>query len=331
VTKSFITFLARYPHVTADRLLHEAGLDHASLGNPEAMHSLRSVLLFLENAARAAGDECFGLEFGVQLPLRDLDVLGYVMLHSSTLGAGLENVCRYYAIQQTLGRLTLSRGPVNAQLTYHLPVPTSVRTGQLIDVVLASLTKYARQASGKSTWSPRQVRFVHQPPSDKARFERFFRAPVRFGQAENALVFPRADLDQRLRSPDPHLLPILERYAKELLAAISPSGTFADSVRGQVTAMLGKGNVSIEAVTAALKTTPRGLQRRLREEGTSYHQILADVRLALAQRYLSTRTLALTEVAFLLGYSELSAFSRAFRRWTGQSPLGFRRRHPGRH
>jgi AraC-like DNA-binding protein len=327
VTRSFLEFLARYPHVSGELLVRGAGLDPAVLGDPEALHSVRSILSFLESAARVSGDDCFGLEFGAQLPVQDLDVLGYVMLHSPTLGAGFENTCRYYAVQQTLGRLVLTRGAVNAQLTYELPVPRGVRTGQLIDVIFAVLTRYARQATGKPRWSPRQVRFTHPAPSNPLRFERFFRASARFGQPVNALLFRRTDLDLPLESPDPGLLPILERHARDLLARLPRSGTFADTARRLVAELLGTGNVAIETVAARLHMTPRSLQRRLQEDGSSYQQLLAETRLALAQRYLDTRTLPLTEVAFLLGYSELSAFSRAFRRWTGQSPLRFRRRH----
>jgi AraC-like DNA-binding protein len=318
-------FLTRYPRLDADRLLRGAGLEPATLGNHDATHSLLSILTFLENAASETRDECFGLEFAMQLPLPDLDVLGYVMLHSPTLEAGLVNASRYYAVQQTLGQLSLSKGP-HAQVTYALPVPAGVPTRQLVDVVLAALVKYGREATGQRSCSPLQVQFGHAAPADPSRFEQFFRAPVSFGQPVNALLFSLDDLQLSIESPDPRLLPILQRHADDLLARIPATGTFADTVRRLIIDMLKAGNVAIEDAATRLDTTPRGLQRRLRECGSSYQLLLAETRLALAQRYLTAQTLSLTEIAYLLGYSDLSAFSRAFRRWKGQSPLAFRQR-----
>jgi AraC-like DNA-binding protein len=318
-------FLARYPLKDADRLLREAGVDPEHVRDHDALVSLRATVAFMESAAAETGDDSLGLEYGAQLPWKDLGVLGYVMFNSPTVGQGLENCSRFYSLQQTLGKLSLSQVAHEARVSYALVGPGLGPTTQLVDTVLAFLVRYCREAPAQPGWAPQEVRFERGAPSDQSRHRRFFVAPLRFRQSENAFIFPAKDLERPVKSADPDLLSILQRYAEEVLARMPSPDDFSATVRRIVTSLLSTGNVDIEDVASRLELNPRTLQRRLQDSGTTYQELLGDTRLELARRYLKDESLSLTDTAFLLGYSDLSAFSRAFHRWTGQGPLAFRR------
>jgi AraC-like DNA-binding protein len=322
---SLKSFLSRYPLDSGDRLLLESGLDPESMDSPDGMISLQSSLTFLESASKQTGDECFGLQFAAQMPWSDLGILGYVMRHSPTLASALENACRYFAVQQTLGQMTFSRGRTDACITYSLDHPGLGPARQNTELLLLLMVRFCREAIGNPDWAPSSVRFVHNAPSDTSRHDRFFGTNVRFGRPENAIVIPSADLDAPLKTADAALLPILRRHAEDCLPKFAEPGNYADVVKRLVTESLSTGSVSIDEIAARMETSSRSLQRRLRDSGKTFQQVLGETRLALSQRYLEDRSLSLTETAFLLGYSDLSAFSRAFRRWTGKSPLSFRK------
>jgi AraC-like DNA-binding protein len=322
---SLTNFMLRYPLKSPERLFVEAGLEPGELGDPEAMLGLRALLAFLQRAVRETGDECFGVEFAAHLPWRDLGLLGYLMQHSPTLGSALENACRYFAVHQRPGELSLVRGPQTACLTYTLEAPDLGAADQQIEMIFFLIVRFCREATSNRGWAPAQVHFVHEGPISGLRHDRFFGSSVRFNRPVNALVLPAVDLELPLQKADPGLLSILRRCAEELLPGARPKESYADAVKRAVTGSLSSGKVNIEDIAAQLQTTVRNLQRRLHEGGKTYQQLLGETRLAVSQKYLEDPALSLTETALLLGYSDLSAFSRAFRKWTGMNPHTFRR------
>jgi AraC-like DNA-binding protein len=154
--------------------------------------------------------------------------------------------------------------------------------------------------------------------------ERALGCPVRFGAPESRAVLWRAPLERPLPRHDPALFAYLERHAQALLAGVPAEGGVVERVQRLITEGLRSGEPVQAEVARRLALSERTLQRGLREADTSFAAILDAVRRQLAQLHLSERSLALHEVAFLLGYSEPSAFHRAFRRWTGQTPQEFR-------
>ena len=173
------------------------------------------------------------------------------------------------------------------------------------------------------------MRFAHRAPRDSRDHERFFGAPLRFATGENALVLPAALLDLPCHRNDPSLLSLLDRYAADRLGE-SQGTTFADRARAALSEDLQSGNVTAHRLAARLKVSVRTLHRTLAAESTSYRQLLDKLRLDLAERHLLDDRLSVAEVAFLVGFSELSAFHRAFKRWTGHTPATFRAEAPYR-
>ena len=175
-------------------------------------------------------------------------------------------------------------------------------------------------------WEPRAVSFSHAAPSSDQEYRRVFRARVEFGARENAVEFERALLELPLVAADPDLLEVLEPQIEDFLARVPHRQRFSVRAREAVRSALQGGDATLDAAARALGLSPRTLQRRLREEDTSHREVLEEVRAELASLYLADLELSLDQVAARLGFSEPSAFHRAFRRWTGTTPAAYRSR-----
>ncbi len=327
ITRTLAGFLARYPGVSAQRLLADASIGAAQLADPDALLSLPLCVTLLEQAARDSGDQAFGLGFAAQLPWQDFGVLGYLVMHSPTAGAALGNACRYFAVQQTSGGSVLELDGDDAVLAYDVDDARLGNHGQNSELVLGVFARLIREGTGRTCWTPREVHFKHRAPKHRGVQERFFRAAVLYDQPRDQLVMSADDLRTPMRSADAGLFPILSRHADDSLARIPVVDDFASDMRRLVISRLGSGEITVEQIAQQLGMSTRSIQRQLHAHGLSFTALVADVRLAMSKQYLEDPSRSLTDAAFLLGYSDLSAFSRAFRRWTGQSAIEYRRAH----
>jgi AraC-like DNA-binding protein len=178
-------------------------------------------------------------------------------------------------------------------------------------------------------FSPREVWFEHSAPADTREHRRIFRAPLRFEQTCHALVLDRGLLDHPLVTADSRLCALLDRQAQDLLARLPRESSVSDRTRRLLREVLRGGDAGVAAIARRLGMSPRSLQRRLAAEGSSYRGLLDEVRREIAVRHLGERDLAISEVASALGFSDATGFYRAFRRWTGASPAGYRARGAG--
>jgi AraC-like DNA-binding protein len=172
---------------------------------------------------------------------------------------------------------------------------------------------------------PVRIELTHRPAGDPAAYERFFRAPVGFGALETRMLMTRQALTTPLPGADPRLQSILIRQAEEKLIRDPAGPPLTAQVRRTLCETLRAGGSDVEAIARRLGLTARSLQRRLREEGTTFHEVRDVVRRELAARYLESK-LTIAEIAFLLGFSEASAYFRAHKRWTGETPVESRQR-----
>ena len=172
---------------------------------------------------------------------------------------------------------------------------------------------------------PLEARFSYSAPSYAGEYERILRLPVRFDADEDGVVFPVSSMVSSNPSADAALRQLLQQYAADQLARIPSNDRFSQRIRATLRSMLPLGHLSADSVAAQFSMSDRTLRRRLQEEGTSYQEVLDDVRAELARRYLGTDKRGIDEVALLLGFSDSSAFSKAFRRWTGKTPADFNR------
>ena len=308
--------------------LHVRGIDRDVLLDPDATVPMSACVGLLADGVRATGDDNLGLHVAERAELGSFDVHFYAMVSSPTLGAAFERVCRYQRLIHETSQVRLEASGDRAVLSHRLSGGLAAPR-QTAELLLAAWVRTGRVAT-RTKWDPAEVRFAHRAPLDSREHERFFGAPPRFGAGENALVIPVALLDLPCRRTDPSLLSLLDRYAADRLGGLGAT-TFADRARGALSDKLQVGNLTARSVAAHLNVSVRTLHRALAAEGTSYRRLLDQLRLDIAERHLRDDRISVAEVAFLVGFSEISAFHRAFKRWTGRTPVTFRteaRRRP---
>lgn len=331
----YLTVRAARPIVTGLRklgydpapVLAAVGIEEAILDDPDAQFPMSAGVGLLLRAVEMTGDRDLGLHLAEQADLGVLDVHFYAMISSPTLGAAYERLCRYQRLIHETSRVTLDAGKDRATLRHQMPGGLAVPR-QSAEFILAAWVRGGRVATGQD-WAPLEVRFAHPQPADTREHARFFRAPVRFATGENALDLPASLLDLPCVGADASLLAVLDRYAADRLEQAPRSTRMADRVRAALAEDLRGGEPSVERLASRLKMSVRTLNRALAAEQTSYRKLLDQLRQELAVRLLRDPRVAIQEVAFLTGFSELSAFYRAFKRWTRQTPAEFRSRQSG--
>lgn len=308
-----------------ERVLTTAGLTADELADLERMIDTERMALLFDAAARESGDDCFGLHLGEHYDFGAMGALSYAVLNAPTVETALQNFERYGRTHVTGGGVVVERDGAEARLAYDIGVADRAICRQHAEGGAVVGLKLLRRLV-RPDWRPRRVLFGHARPRDTSEHARIFGAPIRFGEPVMvALTFAAADLDRPVPGADRGLLPIVQRHLDELLAAGATESGWIDEVRNAVAQSVCDGPPSIETIAKKLGLSVRTLQRRLGEQGVVFKTMVDEIRRDLALRYLASGTSDLTEIAFLVGYSELSAFDRAFRRWTGSTPRAARR------
>jgi AraC-like DNA-binding protein len=305
-----------------ERVLERAGLRPEELADPDARVSFDAYVALWEALSQAPGSERVGLDIPRLFQLEMLGVIGYVMANSATVMAAFEVWSRYRRlINDDMAPLI----HVDADgFVFHRELPHRLaRVRQFGEVSLGVTIKSISLLVGRQVRA-REVHFQHPRPPNAAELDEQLQCRARYGQEDTRVVFdPNVAAFPVLR-PDRGLFLFLERHAANLNAQVPDQKSLAGRVRELVDQAVRKGEPAQAEIARRLAMSERTLQRRLREEGTSFAAILDAVRSDLATRYLEERQLAVYEVAFLLGFAEPSAFFRAFRRWTGRTPAEWR-------
>ncbi len=273
-------------------------------------------------AAEATGDEAIGVHVAEARTPAALDVLEYAFRASPTLGDALGQVARYARVMHDRVTIRLAPEGGGARLTGSVPPGHPVNRYQT-EFFLATWLRLARDTC-HSDMAPLDASFAHPPPARLDEHRRFFACPLRFEQPVIGLLIARADLARPMRGADVALAALLGRQLDKLLVGVREDPSVSARARLLVKDDLPSGRVSVDRVAGQLAMSVRTFARRLESEGTSFRQLLDSVRQDLAVAHLRDPRMELAEIAFLLGYSESSAFHRSFKRWTGRTPLDFR-------
>ncbi len=310
--------------VPAELLTAATGFDPASAATPDARMTLETETALWEEAARRSGDDHIGLHAAELLRPGVFDVLDYVLRSAPTVSHALERLARYNRLEHDAAVYTLldETSPEHGALTrveHAFLNGFGVQSRHSAEFTLASHVVIASQITGVRL-PPLAVEFRHAEPSSLDEHVRVFGVRPRFAAPVNALLWRRADLERPSLQADAALSRIVERHAQALLDAMpEPGGSYAQRVRRQLTEQLGRDAVSLQLIARSLRVSERSLQRRLASEQTTFDALLDEVRRELGLRYIADPTLSISEVAYLLSYSEPSPFHRAFRRWTGKT------------
>lgn len=304
--------------------LERLGLTPADLADPDALLPLEAYISAWEAIAASPGSAEVGLKLGANSSPRLLGALGYAMIHAPD---ALSAIVLFKRFRRLVSDTLAPEIDIDDQhVTYHLVWPARIaRIVQFADCAFLGTLALLKELAGLPDWTGLAAEAWFQCPrpegSDRASV---LGCPVRFGAPETRFVLHRKLLENPLPRTDPGLFNYLERHAVAVLARLPADGRTSVRARRLITESLRHGEPSPAAIGKQLSLSERTLQRRLREEGTSFAELLDGTRRELSQLYLSEAGVAAYEVAFLLGYSEPSAFHRAFRRWTGATPQEFR-------
>jgi AraC-like DNA-binding protein len=305
-----------------DGLLASARLCRADVEDPEAYVSPSACARVFARARQERRVPNLALHLALRTPVGTSPLLDYLIVSSDSVGQGLQRLARYLRLVNPAIRVAVddvddpadvvvdSGGdPFGAELT-----------------VSMSVVRFMRETDDQLKVA--YVTFTHDP-DDVSEYARVLRCPVRTGESWNGWALPKESLRLSLRRRDPALRRWLERQAADMLARLPAGNDVIDDVRRVLATQVTAGDITIDVVARRLATTPRTLQRRLARTGTSFDALRDDMRKQAAEVYLADATLSITEVAYLLGYSEPGALHRAFKRWYGMTPEAFRQKQHG--
>ncbi|MBA1145793.1 AraC family transcriptional regulator [Ectothiorhodospiraceae bacterium WFHF3C12] len=276
-------------------------------------------------AEAATGDPNLALHVGEAIKPRHFGILGYVTMSCSTLGEAIDRLLRYEALVGELSHSELRVDDGIARLRWRSPIrPIPPRV--LSETAMAGWVSYGQWLLG-GDYPAEEVSFEHAAPPDTREHQRIFRCPVHFAADHTGLAFPAEYLDRRLIQHDPAMRALLDAQAEARLRELQRLSPLHRRAREATRTALMQGRASLANLARDLGMAPRTLERRLHAEGLSYRRILDEARLNYARDLLGDPEARLSEVALLLGYSEQSAFTRAFRRWTGMTPARYRDGH----
>lgn len=276
-------------------------------------------------AARLSGDEAFGLHLAERLAPSSFGPVGLAVRSSGTAREAMERLLAYARVAFADTELTLVQEGAIARFSHRYRGTDALATRHAPDLILATFVVRGRGFIGLD-WKPRVVTFRAPAPANADEYHRVFGSPVRFEQPINSVVFDASLLDMPMAHGDAEVLSVMDEYAEQFLEVLSPECSLSESVRRAIASALPPGDPRLKSTAARLGLSPRTLQRRLRREHTSHREILDRVRRERALRLLRRDELSVEQIAEQLGFSEPSAFHRAFRRWTGRTPAD---RRPG--
>jgi AraC-like DNA-binding protein len=316
--------------LSATALLREAEVRPHVLNQKAARVPFHQHAALLDLAAKATQNGCFGLELAANDgDVRDNGLIAYTALSSGNLGEALRVLERYIHVFNEGIDVSVEFLPREVKIVFDPSDAGLATTRQAMEFGAANFVRGIRFLTN-SRLRPLEVRFRHGRSHEIAKLEKFFGCSVHFGTRHNSLTISRSHLSLPIATADERLHAVLTGYCEEILASrVDTSPDLRHRVETIIAKLLRRGEAETKAVAQELGMSVRTLARRLGELGVSFARILDELRQDLAVRYLRDPSLGLSQIAFLLGYSEPSAFSHAFRRWTRTSPGEWRMKHAG--
>ncbi|MBI4780816.1 MAG: AraC family transcriptional regulator [Oscillatoriophycideae cyanobacterium NC_groundwater_1537_Pr4_S-0.65um_50_18] len=328
MTRPVIQFVAQQG-VDLETLYTAVGFNPELLKMPDTAISRSLHYAIWREAIRQTGDDNLALHLGEVFSLSHYGIVGYVLLNCQTLNEVFEKFCKYTCLfcQEMLTQLTISDGMAFFECN---SIPGCKPDDDLLETArydtectFASSLSTIKALTGK-VLRPVAVWFRHQLPADLSEYNRIFQCDVKFSMPVNRLIFDANCLEWLVLSNNANLLSFFEERAEVILDQLSGDDLCTAKVTLAIVQRL-KGELpTVNAIASDLAMSTRQLQRALKVEGTSFQKLLDQTRQDLALQYLKDPTISIHSIAFLLGFSEPSAFNRAFKRWTGKTPGDYR-------
>ena len=311
--------------IDPEPLFRQMHVDPGLMKDPNARYRIEALTRLYESAAESIADPCFGLKAADHWHPSHLHALGYAWLASSSLRNALARLGRYIRIIDDQAELKITEDTDVLSVGYFDGTDT-VKNPWNADIALSVITAMCRANYGEQL-DPTGAYLRHDEPPCAGDYFAYFRCPVYFDSPADRLCFSRDAVDKHLVGDNPQLAQLNDQIAVRYLAELD-DGNITNRVKAAIVDQMPSGNVTDQAIAELLHMGVRALQRKLKKEGTTFKTLLDATRRELAFQYIQDNRLNLNEISFLLGFAEVSSFSRAFKRWTGEPPSAFR--HAGR-
>jgi len=275
---------------------------------------------YLAELTKLGSSPQLGIELGELAQAEHGGILAYLVSSCDTLGDALIHFERF----QTLlygGEGRIESVADNILIRWQSDVTPSLGTQLSDEVLIIGLICFIKRLTSEELDLPK-IGFIHAKPSYSSAYKKYLGDAVSYGGTELTVEFPKRYLVLPIKNPEPVLKSILEQQAEVLLqqsSAVSESDV-NQRIKTELVSCINESNMTLESLSSKLNISSRTLHRRLQQQGTNFNQLLRDTRLELAIGYLDDGSLSLAEISHLLGYTEQSAFSRAFKQWTGNAP-----------
>jgi AraC-like DNA-binding protein len=306
------------------QILAAANLDPVTLQDPDARIPVEQADALWRKAYELSNDSNLALHAIEVLPFGAYRVIDFLAASAPTVGTALAKVSDYFPLINGVVCLPYVVGEHHVTFAVEAPSRPAAITRPYAEYTLAAVFLRTRLATSQP-FPLMRVEFSHLPPADISEHERIFECPVRFGAETCRLVIARHVWDTPRAGSDPTLFSILDTHARMLLDQLPGASDLVGRVREAIQAELRGGSPQLESIARRLAMSPRTLQRRLKDEGVLFNDLLDAMRFRAAKSYLAQGDIAGSEVAFLLGFAEQSSFNHAFKRWAGQTPTEYRR------
>lgn len=309
--------------------MQKAGLDckkiFASVGMPDEPPDREQRRInspqqrFWDSAEAESGDADIGLHIGELMPPFRGQVLEYLFLSSPTFGDGLRRAIRY-------NRLLTDAIELEFQVEDDVAILHQINhpVRHYLECAFVIQLRFLEHVT-EGEFKPDEIWLPHQEGADPQEYQRVFDCPVRLGMAEGAILFDVNLLERRSPAAGPQLLSAHEQLAQQRLADLERRDLIV-RVERELGDLMERGEVGLATVAERLHMTPRTLQVELARGDTQFKTVVANYRLRLARRLLARTEESIDQIVYLTGFSEPSAFTRAFKRWTGETPTGYRQR-----
>jgi AraC-like DNA-binding protein len=316
---------AKQEGIAVEPLLRKAALTLQQIDDPDARLNVPSQIKFLELASEALQDDFLGFHLAQSFDPRSVGLLYYVLASSDMLEEALKHAVRYSRIVNDGISLTFRDGQDVGIIFNYVGVARRSDRHQ-IEFWMAALVRICRQLTSRRLPIVR-ISLTHTRSNDLSEFNAFFGGDVRFGDAVDEVVFSPSIRHAAVPGADSYLHGLLIKYCEEALSGRATNrGPFGSSVENAIALLLPHGKARAGEVARKLGVSQRTLARRLAAEGLTFAGVLQDTRADLAKRHLTDEALSISKIAWLLGYQDVSAFTHAFKRWTGQAPRAARPR-----
>lgn len=306
-----------------EAMLEHADLDDVDLVTYDHHISLNKFSEALEFASRKTGDRFFGLHYGEFYKPGSSGAFGYVLLNSPTVRDALNNIVRYMNIFVTIRNIEFIEENGVGTLIWSYPFNFHPRS-QYVDLAITFVLERLRLGAGKD-WMPLSVQIEHKGSVDQSEYVRVFGKRITFNGKDNRITLDATALNAKMPDADHMLYHVIKNFCGRLIQERGHEGRLARRLRIAIVEGLSQGKSTLEDIAGIAGLSVSIIRKDLDELGTTYQYILNDTRFSLADYYLRDTNLPLTEIALLLGFSELSAFTRASKRWFEMSPKAYRK------